>query len=321
MKECTPIGDCHFNKFRQNLYFHGMLLDDKDFRDEHEYHAQKRRLLNRMLYGSGVVCGLLFSNDEKTITISCGLALDCSGHEIYVPCDITVPIPVPGKKSKDPCPPAKDGKPVCYRIRIAYADEDTDFEQVHLPGRGCDDKTCKATRKREGFCIKFIECECLEEPRKPAECEDLIAGFDNPIACGCGCGCSCGVEHWVSLGTVKVTAEGKIDGKPTYECRDYVFSGQMLKQLFTQKTRTTDDCKTPPTDECACPDQLERLKELLRLICKTDTYTQTLEQTVSAVKNETASEFAIRDQRLVTLEEKIAAPQRGTSRQRKSDPT
>src|SRR5262245_9355960 len=176
MKDCTATNDCHFNKFRRPLYFHGMLLDDSDFRDEQEYHAQKRRLLNRMLHGSGVVCGLMFTHDARTITISCGLALDCSGHEIYVPRDVTVSVPVPENQPKDPCAPKNDGKSVCYRIRIAYTDEATDFEQVHLPGGGCDDKTCKATRTREGFCITFHECEC-PEPRKPVGCQDLIAGF------------------------------------------------------------------------------------------------------------------------------------------------
>ncbi|MCI1278634.1 MAG: hypothetical protein LKG23_06590 [Nitrospira sp.] len=268
MKDCTPTGDCHFNKFRRPLYFHGMLLDDKDFRDEQEYHSKKRRLLNRMLHGSGVVCGLLFAkSDENTITMSCGLALDCAGQEIYVPSDVTFPVPVPDKEPKNPCAPKQGGKKICYRIRIAYTEEDTDFEQIHLPGGGCDDKTCKPTRKREGFCIKFDECEC-PETRKPAECKDLTVGFHQPVTCGCGCDCTCGADHWVSIGTMHV-ADGKIVGDPTYDCRDYVFSGQMLKQLFTQVP--------PPTDDCACPDQFERFKELLSLICKTAERTTTTE--------------------------------------------
>ena len=49
---------CDYNEFRRLRYFHGMLLDDKDFQAEQQYHAGKRRLLNRMLHGSGVVCGL-----------------------------------------------------------------------------------------------------------------------------------------------------------------------------------------------------------------------------------------------------------------------
>ena len=320
MKECTPTGDCHFNKFRQNQYFHGMLLDDKDFRDAHEYHAQKRRLLNRMLHGSGAVCGLCFSNDERTITISCGLALDCAGQEIYVPSDVTVAVPVPRKEPKEACAPTVDTE-VCYRIRIAYTDEDTDFTQVHLPGGGCDDKTCKATRKREGFCIQFKECECPQD-RKPIDsedCEDLIGGFNKPIECGCGCNCSCGTEHWVTLGNVKVSADGKIIGKATYDCRDYVFSGQMLKQIFTRVP--------PPSGECACPDQFDRLKELLSLICSNH---HSLEQSVSSVKESTTRveeamdrNFAIHDAQILELRRRIPREPRprGTSRQPKPDVT
>lgn len=297
MKDCTPPGDCHFNKFRRPLYFHGMLLDDKDFRDEQEYHAQKRRLLNRMLYGSGVVCGLLFRRiDEKTITMSCGLALDCAGHEIYVPCDVTFPIPVPDKEPKDPCVPKQHGKEICYRIRIAYTEEDTDFEQVRLPGGGCDDKACKPTRKREGFCIKFDECEC-PKTRNPADCKDLTAGFDKPVTCACGCACTCAAEHWVSIGTLHV-ADGKIVGDPTYDCRDYVFSGQMLKQLFTQVS--------PPTGDCACPDQYERLKELLALICKTGKQGEVLQQSVDdQIKKEKK-----RTELLSTLNQKVESGQK-----------
>lgn len=289
MKECPPIDVCQFNKFRQPRYFHGMLLDDQDFRDEHEYHAQKRRLLNRMLHGSGVVCGLLFlydaKTDEKTFTITCGLALDCSGNEIYVPDNVTVTVPVPSKQPKEPCTPKNNGKEICYRIRIAYTEEDTDLKQVHLPGGGCDDKTCKATRKREGYCIKFTECECPESPKPTDVCKDLIAGFDKPIECGCGCACSCGTEHWVSLGTVHVTSDGKIVGNPSYECRDYVLSGNMLKQLLTQ-------VPPPATGECACPDQFERLKNLLSLICNKDEGIQAL---VKNVNSELANEASKRE--------------------------
>lgn len=269
MKDCAPTDNCHFNKFRRPLYFHGMLLDDTDFRDEQEYHAQKRRLLNRMLHGSGVVCGLLFSNGDKTITISCGFALDCSGCEIFVPCDVTVPVPVPDKEPKAPCAPKPRGTAICYRIRIACTEEDTDPKQVQLPGGGCDDKTCKATRKREGYCIKFDECEC-PATRTPVECEKIVAGFDKLIDCGCGCDCSCGTQHWVSLGTVRVTTDGTIVDKPTYECRDYVFSPQMLKHLFSPVSAATDDC--------ACPDQLERFKDLLRLICHNHQRSQDLDK-------------------------------------------
>ena len=136
MKDCAPKDNCDFNKFRRPLYFHGMLLDDADFRDEQEYHTQKRRLLNRMLHGSGVVCGLaLEKKDDKTITISCGLALDCSGCEIFVPCDFKVPVPQPGSVPAAPCAPPPVGTDICYRIRIACTEQDSDLKQVQLTRR------------------------------------------------------------------------------------------------------------------------------------------------------------------------------------------
>lgn len=270
MKDCAPQDNCDFNKFRRPLYFHGMLLDDADFRDEQEYHTQKRRLLNRMLHGSGVVCGLALEKmDDKTLTISCGLALDCSGCEIFVPRDFKIPVPQPGSVPAAPCAPPPGDTTICYRIRIACTEQDSDLKQVQLPGGGCDDKTCKATRKREGFCVKFERCECPAS-RATAKCEEIIPGFDNPLICGCGCDCSCGTQHWVSLGTVGVRLDGTISAPPTYQCREYVFSGQMLKQLFSPVS--------PATDNCACPDQLERFKDLLRLICSNDKRSQNLDQ-------------------------------------------
>jgi len=257
-KGCNGGKNCHFNKFRRPLYYHGMLIDDKGFRDEQDYHAWKRRLINRLVHGSGVVCGLKLSKlDDRTFSIGCGLALDCNGWEIYVPCDITIAVPQPSS-DKTACPPPKQGTEICYRIRLAFTDEDTDYQQVQLPGGTCGDKTCKPSRKREGFCVDLHACECLPQ-RTPFDCKDFKPNIEY-VGCSCGCECTCGEDHWVSIGTVRVT-DGKISGNPTYECRDYVISGPMLKQIFTRPNAEDK--------ECACPDQFERLKEILELICKT----------------------------------------------------
>src|SRR5262249_46495225 len=168
-----------------------------------------------------------------------------------------------------PCPPPAPGKEICYRIRIAFTDQDTDYQQVQLPGGNCGDKTCMPARKREGFCVDLHECECLK-PRSPFDCETPGWNLDY-VRCSCGCECTCGEEHWVSIGTVRVT-DGKITGGPTYECRDYVISGQMLKQILTNPDAKDGDC--------ACPDQFERLKDILGQICKTDTRCQEVQKTV-----------------------------------------
>jgi len=71
--------------FERNRYFYGKLLTVSDFEVEQKYVNDKRRMLNRFLYGSGVVCGLnVVRVDDATISVEMGLALDFSGREIVI---------------------------------------------------------------------------------------------------------------------------------------------------------------------------------------------------------------------------------------------
>lgn len=71
--------------FVRNRYFYGKLLSVDDFETEQRYMNDKRRLLNRFLYGIGVVCGMqVVELDGTTISLGKGLALDFSGREIIV---------------------------------------------------------------------------------------------------------------------------------------------------------------------------------------------------------------------------------------------
>jgi len=77
--------------FERNRYFYGKLLTVRDFMTEQTYNADKRRLVNRLLYGSGVVAGLqVVAVDDKSIAIETGVALDALGREIVVPSPITM---------------------------------------------------------------------------------------------------------------------------------------------------------------------------------------------------------------------------------------
>lgn len=69
----------------RNRYFYGKLMTVRDFDAEQTYSANKRRLLNRVLQGAGVVCGLaVTTDDDATLTIESGMALDYLGREIIV---------------------------------------------------------------------------------------------------------------------------------------------------------------------------------------------------------------------------------------------
>lgn len=74
-----------FFPFERNRYFYGKLLSVDDFQTEQRYMNDKRRVLNRFLHGTGVVCGMqVVEVDDLTISLETGLALDFAGREIVV---------------------------------------------------------------------------------------------------------------------------------------------------------------------------------------------------------------------------------------------
>ncbi len=71
--------------FERNRYYMGKLLTTPDFQAEQAYGIQKRRFMNGMMYGDGIICGLgVYSLDDQSIMLDSGVALDGLGREIAV---------------------------------------------------------------------------------------------------------------------------------------------------------------------------------------------------------------------------------------------
>ena len=71
--------------FERNRYYAGKMLTSSDFQTEQTYFNNKRRFLNTLMYGSGVVCGLgVFSLDDLSILVESGVAIDGMGREIVI---------------------------------------------------------------------------------------------------------------------------------------------------------------------------------------------------------------------------------------------
>src|ERR1044071_2032276 len=72
----------------RNRYFYGKLMTVRDFLREQEYFNSKRWLINRLLFGSGVVCGLevaaVPAEGKTVIDIQRGVAIDPIGREFTV---------------------------------------------------------------------------------------------------------------------------------------------------------------------------------------------------------------------------------------------
>jgi hypothetical protein len=82
-----PITHTPLRTFERNRYFHGKLLDVFHFELEQNYLNGKRWLLNRLISGYGVLCGLDVqpAREGRAVCVTPGVALDRGGHEIIVP--------------------------------------------------------------------------------------------------------------------------------------------------------------------------------------------------------------------------------------------
>lgn len=84
------MKNLNYFPFERNKYFYGKLLSVEDFETEQKYMNDKRRIINRFLHGSGVVCGMnVVLIDDRTISVEMGLALDAAGREIVIDKPIT----------------------------------------------------------------------------------------------------------------------------------------------------------------------------------------------------------------------------------------
>lgn len=78
--------DSKYFPFERNHYFYGKLLTVRDFESEQRYHSAKRRLTNRLLFGTGVAAGLqVIMVDDTSVSVQAGVAFDDLGREVVLP--------------------------------------------------------------------------------------------------------------------------------------------------------------------------------------------------------------------------------------------
>lgn len=259
---------CEYKGFKRTNFFPWMLVTEKEFQVEQAYLNGKRKLLNQMLHGWGVVCGLIMRSSSEEgkkdiITITRGLAFDYCGNEIYVDKDYDFHIPkasstsLPSAKKSTPeqkCQDKETGqrqeadKEPKWYVTIRYTERQTDLVPGYSPGGGCEkeENGCKPSRITEGYCIELInspkDCpKILESEKVPCEklkgkneeirkflCEDLLLSC--PDAC---CGESKD-QPPVILGSVTLDNELKIKMINNWDCRRYVVTFRLLEHWMRQ---------------------------------------------------------------------------------------
>lgn len=146
-------GVCKIPAFERNNFFYGKLMTVRDFCDEQRYFNEKRWLLNRMISGWGVVCGLDVTVDTESgatnrLSVSPGLALDCCGREILV-CEKQYL----GLEALQPAPGTQMAPEKIY-ICLEYHECKT--EALNLPPTACDaDERGEFNRVRDSFKLRL----------------------------------------------------------------------------------------------------------------------------------------------------------------------
>ena len=157
------MGNNQLLPFERNRYYVGKLLTSADFQAEQTYGNHKRRFLNEMMFGSGIICGLgVFSLDDVTVMVDSGVAMDGCGNEI------AVATPIVRKLS------AVDGfeKTVSNRLVLCLGYREEDIQPVYTVRGQESGENYECNRVREGWDLFLRDSDELPAITDP-DCEFL----------------------------------------------------------------------------------------------------------------------------------------------------
>lgn len=221
--------------FERNNYYFGKLMKVQDFEIEQSYFNKKRWLINRMILGWGVVCGLdVKQKNENEVIIEPGLAIDYCGREIRV-CDTQLVSLAP---QEDECnyeekveqTNGSEQYAICLKFKECKTES---FPAFHS---ACDQKEkCQFNRIRDWFEIKVIPFSeqnkksfCL----KRDDCEDQKSLHQ--CICDWLCECpECCEPECVVLATVTLDNSHNIQEIDECSNRKLVYNNPLLYDLIS----------------------------------------------------------------------------------------
>ena len=166
--ECTPCG-----ANIRNRYFRGKLMTVADYQAEQRYMIHRRRTVNRLLLGWGVIRGFRIRLDGDRLVIGKGAALDPCGREI-IACDRVIVDDCQdvvwldeGKCGAEPTDPFDAG---CYLLSAHYAERLVDGVRVST---GCDESECETNHVCETVVYSLRPVDPAHPPILRLECSNL----------------------------------------------------------------------------------------------------------------------------------------------------
>jgi hypothetical protein len=252
MSDCNEynnsVDSSELQPFQKNNYFYGKLMSVRDFNTEQEYMDGKRRLINRLVSGKGIVCGfqetsiaLDIENTVKVTFYDGGVALDCRGNEIVVPKGITKTVYAEDNELK--VSDVGSGKYLYLEFNVCLEESVPALSNAS----SCTEKCC-SNRIKESF--KVMASHIDPKPDVNFNCDTFSAEIENlgkncePVEvmnairrAGKGpCPGETAVQDPettnVFIGTLTKNEKGTIILVPDTESGDYVFGNPFLAKLF-----------------------------------------------------------------------------------------
>ncbi|KAF5424734.1 hypothetical protein C5S42_12435 [Candidatus Methanomarinus sp.] len=216
--------------FERNNYYYGKLMTQREYFAEQSYFNKKRWLINRLVNGWGVVCGLEVksvlkdSNDPSQgyeLRVTPGIAIDCCGREITVYEEQVVDL--------DP-----DINPGV----ICLEHFECETEPVHIPFIECEQKDkFEFNRIRDSFQIVIKDPGEVNMERPSGEncplLEDQLASLDGYVCEKLMAGCpECSEQPCLVL--AEITIENNSREIIIDECskRRLVYNNSLLYDLI-----------------------------------------------------------------------------------------
>jgi hypothetical protein len=188
--DCCKELECESG--RRNNYFEGKRLTADSFRVEQRYLIERRHLLNRAVFGWGVVYGFAITSANGSLKIGPGLALDECGRELLQSGEGTIAFGdlllldqngtrVDAGRFFSAAP---GGQNVCWLLSAHYAEQPLGPTKVEDPCR-CEHTEWEHVCETVRYSLQFVSCdECCRECKCEVRCD-----------CADGSRCRCICEH------------------------------------------------------------------------------------------------------------------------------
>jgi hypothetical protein len=246
MSDCKEYNNgCKLQQFQKNNYFYGKLMSVEDFKTEQEYLDGKRHLLNRLVFGPGIVCGFDISGlslEEKQAEIEItfakgGVALDLCGNEIVVPNDSKTIVCVSNESEEESVPLTKKDVSTFTYLYLKHKPWPDEMVKTVSNVSSCEEVVCRPNKIVETFeviasenppPIDTITCpEPFENPNREEALAEMKEWVDERLTQSCK---SPEDPENQKVFLAAVNSELEIDPGETITYRSFVYNNKLLWQ-------------------------------------------------------------------------------------------